>query len=117
MAKYTKKEEKFLKEMLENVDLPIPIKHYNLPPGTKLDISSLKGLNSFEMPQTKNIARRNLEYVEVVKEYYSYILVRVHTSVPINTVHTGTTQYFTYTEAISKYALTVNDNAYIKVLE
>lgn len=98
--------------------MPVPIRHYNLEPGTRLDVSSLRGLLSFETNQLKSTARRKIEYVEVVKEYDTYILVRAHTSVPIKTIHNvGAQQYYTYTEAISKYALTINDNAYIKVLE
>lgn len=116
MAKLTKQEREFLQELKDNSVLPI--KHYNLKPGTRLDIDSLKGLLAFETGAIKHVARRNIEYVEVVKEYDRYILVKVHTSVRLKTIHNvGTTQYYTYTEAISKYALTVNDNAYIKALE
>lgn len=100
------------KTIKKTFDTPIPVRNYGFEPGTSINPQTIKGIPFFNKG-----ARENVVCIEVVKEYDTYILLKVYTKVPVDNVLPGLpVKYYEHLESISKYALTVND-AFIEALE
>ena len=104
MVKLTEQEKKAAEELKkDDRGRPVRLKKLNVMPGTRIVPSSIKGLRSFTAPETKNIALRNIDYIELVKEYDTYLLVKVCTKVPLKKIkNTGGEKYYSYIESVLK---------------